>query len=83
MGNVKRLTEQQRRGVIVAAAVRVANRDGLTNVDYTTVSVECSVPTSESTVRANFPQRYDLWVAVLAHQFASDTVRKLAKELGI
>jgi hypothetical protein len=79
----KRLTEQQRRGVIVAAGVRVANRDVLPHVDYVTVARECSVLTSESTVRTIFPQRADLWRAVVSHSDASGTVRLMGRELGV
>lgn len=51
--------------MILDAAIRVANRDGLLRATWTAVSGECEMETSERTVRAYFPRYTALWSAIV------------------
>lgn len=79
----KKLTYEQRQCVIVSTAVMIANRDGLTNVTYKSVSKECFISTSEATVRFYFRRHADLWRAVLIENQCSNEVRNEAVALGV
>lgn len=79
-----RLSPEQRRNLIVAAALRVANKSGsLQSITDEAVAKECTVATSKQTVRWYFRLTNDLRAAVAAHPEASDTVRASAKDLGL
>lgn len=55
-----------RQTLILDAAIRVANRDGLLRVNWNTVAAECEMETSERTVRAYYPRFTALLDAVAA-----------------
>ena len=78
-----RLTEQQRRGVIVSAGVTVAREHGLALTSYENVSEHCSVTTSVGTVRSYFRTKTHLWRAIARHTNATDEIRELARAMGV
>ncbi len=61
-----KLPATTRRALILDAAIRCANRDGLLRVNWNAVAVECEMETSDRTVRAYFPRYTSLWDAVVA-----------------
>lgn len=61
-----KLPATTRRALILDAAIRVANRDGLLRVNWNAVAAECDMETSDRTVRAYFPRYTALWDAVKA-----------------
>jgi hypothetical protein len=61
-----KLPATTRRNIILDAAIRVANRDGLLRVTWNTIATECSTETTDRTVRAYFPRYSLLWDAVAA-----------------
>lgn len=75
-----RLEPDQRRSVIITAALRVARDSGLVHVNHSTVSARCVTYTSPKTVKHYFRSRNDLWRAVLD---ADDTFEGQARELGL
>lgn len=76
-----KLTNEQRRAVIVAAALRIARDTGLWAVAHGTVAKRCVVPTSTATVRFYFPTKDDLWAVTVAVD-ETGAARKEAEELG-
>lgn len=60
-----RLTPDQRRSVIITAAVRIAREAGLCRVTHGDVAKRCTVATSTALVRHYFPERAGLWAAVV------------------
>ena len=78
-----KLTEPQRRRIIVESGLKVAKRDGLVNTDYLDVAKGCSVVTSESTVRYYFRAKANLWRAILKHPNCNAALRKEAAQLGV
>ena len=77
-----RLTADQRRRIILNAAVSVAERDGLGSITFESVADECSVPTKWFSVRKTFGNKDALMREVVA---TSDDphVKEQAVELGI
>ena len=75
-----RLEPNQRRAVIITAAVRVARDGCLADVTHGAVAKRCTVPTSTKTVKHYFGQRGDLWVAVVE---ADASFADQGKELGV
>lgn len=63
-----KLPATTRRALILDAAIRVANRDGLLRVNWNAVAAECDMETSDRTVRAYFPRYQALWDAVAADE---------------
>lgn len=61
-----KLPATARRNIILDAAIRVANRDGLLRVTWNAVATECEMETSDRTVRAYFQRYQALWDAVAA-----------------
>lgn len=59
-----KLPATTRRTIILDAAIRVANRDGLLRVTWNAVASECEIETSDRNVRAYFPRYTALWNAV-------------------
>jgi AcrR family transcriptional regulator len=59
-----KLPATTRRTIILDAAIRVANRDGLLRVTWNAVASECEMETSDRNVRAYFPRYTTLWNAV-------------------
>lgn len=78
-----RLKPEQRRSVLVAVAVEIANERGLKFVSCESVADACDVVVRPSTVRHYFPTRADLWSAVISDPGAADMVRDEAKRYGI
>lgn len=78
-----KLTESQRRRIIVESGLTVAKRHGLVGTDYNEVAKGCSVDTSESTVRYYFRAKGNLWRAILKHPNCNATLRKEAVALGV
>jgi AcrR family transcriptional regulator len=81
--NRVRLTASQRRTVILNAALRVANEDGLVNLSYAKVAKRCEVATKVSTIRYHYPQKITLWQAVMECDGLSDHVHETAREIGL
>ena len=79
---IKRLSRDERRAVILAAAVSVANQYGLTSVTHARVAAECSVPTTSRTVK-NYFSRRELWGAVLSDVRTRQRVITEAKDFGV
>lgn len=77
------LGHEERRAVIVAAGVKIANRNGLVAASMTHVADECSVKTSVATVRDHFRTKSDLWRAIADHPDASKTVKASADSMGL
>lgn len=75
-----RLQPDQRRSVIITAAIRVAHSEGLPAVNHGSVAKRCTVKTSSHTVRHYFDTQADLWRAVVA---ADAAFTEAAKELGL
>lgn len=75
-----RLEPQQRRTVIITAAVRVARDGQLSDVTHGAVAKRCTVKTSAATVRHYFPDRSQLWRAVID---ADERFALQGKELGL
>lgn len=77
---VKRMDPEGRKAAIVAAAVRVAKRDGLLFLAPEIVADECEIETSAATVRRYFHTVADLRAAVCG---ADSDVAVEAKGLGL
>lgn len=76
-----RLNPDNRKVVILNAAVQIAKRDGLHNVRIDTVANACAIETSPYTVKHHFPTRDDLWRAAITHD-DSGTLALAAKDMG-
>lgn len=61
-----RLQPDNRRAVIITAAISIAKTEGLHSVTHGAVSKRCKIATSTKTVRHYFATQVDLWQAVLA-----------------
>ena len=60
-----RLQPENRRAVIITAAVAIAKEHGLHRVTHGDVAKRCKIDTSIKTVRHYFQTQVDLWQAVL------------------
>jgi DNA-binding transcriptional regulator YbjK len=60
-----RLQPEQRRAVIITAAVTIAREHGLHRVTHGDVAKRCKVETSIKTVRHYFADQVALWRAVM------------------
>jgi DNA-binding transcriptional regulator YbjK len=60
-----RLQPENRRAVIVSAAVSIAKTEGLHRVTHGSVAGRCKIQTSTKTVRHYFATQVELWQAVL------------------
>lgn len=60
-----RLSPENRRAVIVTAAVKIARERGLARVTHGDVATRCVLDTSKRLVRHYFPTQVDLWNAVV------------------
>lgn len=79
---MNRLPSQQRRALILTAAVAFANKHGLFQLTPETVSDWCAAPTTPRTVLKYFSTQ-DLRHAVAHDDRASDDVRSAARDSGI
>lgn len=59
----RRMQPDDRRKIIVLAAVAVARRDGLASVTFEAVAAACSIETTERTIRHYFATYRALWLA--------------------
>lgn len=75
-----RLEPNQRRAVIITAAVRIAREGGLVAVTHSDVAKRCVTATSKATVKHYFVDRTALWVAVIE---ACPELAQQGRELGI
>lgn len=75
-----RLTPDQRRSVIITAAVRIAREARLCRVTHGDVAKRCTVQTSTALVRHYFPERAAMWTAVIA---AAPEMVDQGRELGL
>lgn len=71
-----KLTGEQRKAVILNAAVRLGRQRGIHNVTHGNVAKACSIQTSVHTVRSWYGTKQELWDAVIAH----DETGELKKE---
>lgn len=78
-----RLSHDQRRHLILAAAVEIANRNGLITASMSRVAQECSVRTSDATIRSYFRTKGELWRAIADHPKASRDVKRSAETMGL
>lgn len=78
---VTKLTNEQRRAVIITAGLRIVKDTGLWAVAHSTVAKRCVVPTSTATVKHYFGTKTDLWRAVIEAD-TSGKARAEAAELG-
>jgi DNA-binding transcriptional regulator YbjK len=62
---VTKLTHDQRRAVIITAALRLTADTGIWAVSHSTVAKRCVVPTSTATVKHYFATKADLWRVVI------------------
>ena len=76
-----KLTNEQRRAVIITAGLRIALDTGLWAVAHSTVAKRCVVPTSTATVKHYFGTKTDLWRAIIDAD-ASGLASAQAVELG-
>lgn len=60
-----RLQPDNRRAVIITAAISIAKAHGLHRVTHGAVAKQCRIETSIKTVRHYFGTQVDLWQAVL------------------
>ena len=60
-----RLQPDNRRAVIVSAAISIAKTEGLHRVTHGAVAGRCKIQTSTKTVRHYFATQVDLWRAVV------------------
>lgn len=77
-----KLTEEQRKSVILEAAVRLAKREGLHMVTHGNVAKECKIETSLHTVRLWFKTKKILWDAAVDHD-GTGTLRKEMESLTL
>ena len=75
-----RLEPEQRRAVIITAAVRIAREAGLCKVTHGDVAKRCTVQTSTALVRHYFPERAAMWTAVIV---AAPELADQGRELGL
>ena len=61
-----RLQPDNRRAVIITAAISIAKEHGLHRVTHGDVAKRCKIDTSIKTVRHYFGTQVDLWQAVLS-----------------
>ena len=78
-----RLSEEQRRAVIVTAAVTLSATTKLVDISYESVAEKCSVKTSVGTVRGYFRTKAHLWRAIAKHSSASAYTVQQAREMAI
>lgn len=71
-----KLTNEQRRAVIITAGLRIVADTGLWAVAHSTVAKRCVVPTSAATAKHYFPTKAELWKAIIA----ADKTGKAARE---
>lgn len=76
----QRLDPEQRKRMIVQAAIKIAKERGLQHVNHSAVAKRCPLQTSTSTVRHYFTTQIDLQTACV---IIDDSLTDAAKELGV
>ena len=79
----QRFSPEERRAIVLTAAVTVANDRGLAAVTWDAVARACTVRTSVGTAREYFKTLTALWRAVAADTRANRAVRDEATGCGI
>lgn len=79
---MKRLSFEERRALIISAAVHVANEDGFASLSHVAVSKACAVDTSERTVRSFFSMA-DLRRIVALDERTNEAAVDTARHMGI
>ena len=79
----RRMTPEERRGVIVQAALKTSEKNGLSAWTRQDVAEVCAVATSAETVKHYFPIQDDLRKAVLADPGCSDKLTIQGQALGL
>lgn len=80
--NATKLSPEERTAVILSAAVKVANEQGLSEVTFKTTADACLMKTKPRTV-AHYFKIGDLRRAVVADERVIDEVRVAAVAMGI
>lgn len=78
-----RLTVEQRRKIIIDAAVAAANEHGLFSFTRKNVSDFCTLPCAVDTVKQRFPAHNELREIVAKDPRASEAVRAAAEAVGM
>lgn len=76
-----KLTEEQRRAMILSSACKIVADTGLWAVNHSAVAKRCPAPTSDRTVRRIIGDKDALWSAVIAHD-TSGTAEQQARDMG-
>lgn len=82
MKNATKLPPDQRKAVIVTSGIKVANKDGLSQVCFATVAKFCTMPTTARTV-AHYFKIGELRKAIIADERTNQDVRDEAIAMGI
>lgn len=78
-----RLQPEQRRALIITAAVRIAREGGLLAVTHGDVAKRCSIATSIATVKHYFPERAAIWRSVVAACPDDERIAADGREIGL
>ena len=82
MKNATKLPPEQRKAIIMSAAVEVANKKGLSEVSFATVAAACKMSTTPRTVSHYF-KIGELREAVIADDRVTKEVREEAIAMGL
>jgi len=82
MKNATKLPPEQRKALILSAAIEVANKKSLAEVSFGSVSTECTMKTTPRTV-AHYFKIGELRKAIVADVRSSQEVRQEAVAMGI
>lgn len=80
---VIRLTPDQRKVMIVNAALEVSKEKGLFNWTRKDVAAACAFKTSDETVKRYFKYQDSLRKAVAEHPDATDEIKKAARAVSL
>lgn len=78
-----KMPSENRRAMILSAAISIANRDGLAAVNFVSVARCCEVSTSPRTVRHYFGTKGNLWLCVISDGRSSPKVKHSAAKMGL
>lgn len=80
---MERLPAENRRAVILTAAVELANRSGLAAVNHESVARKCVIKTTSRNVRHYYPKITELWKAICLDDRSTALVVQDAAGMGI
>lgn len=83
MAEIVRLTREQRKRVIIDAAVDASKAHGLCGWTRRILAASCSVHTSPQLTKHYFPNLADLRRRVLNHSGCTDDMRAQARAMGL